>query len=277
MEKFYFTIGEISKLYNIPPKTLRYYDSVNLFAPSKVDPENNYRYYSVEQFEMLNSIKYLRHMGFSIDDIRTHIKTRDSGSFRKKLIEYRKINEAEIKRLKTVTESLDERIAELDKALESTVFGKISIIRHPERKILKLSQKYSDLTGLELSLRKLENSAGIDPSIIIGRVGVTVSIENLKSGIYNIFNSIFIIQNMHSQNRYSEIIPEGEYVTVPVNSGDHSKSPEYYNKIFRFLDKNSYELCGDASERVVIDSFITSNESEHLTVIEIPVRKIKQQ
>ena len=80
-QKPYFTIGEISGLYNIPVKTLRYYDSVGLFKPEKVNPDNSCRYYSIEQFEMLNSIKYLRHMGLSIKDIKKHIKTKDSGSF----------------------------------------------------------------------------------------------------------------------------------------------------------------------------------------------------
>ncbi len=274
MDKLFFTIGEISKLYNIPSKTLRYYDSIGLFKPSRINPENNYRYYSVEQFEMLNSIKYLRHMGFSIDDIKKHIKTRDSGSFRDKLLEYRKINEAEIERLKTVTESLNERIAELDNVLNNADFGKVELERFPERKILRLKENYSDISGLELNLRKLENSAGIDPSIIIGRVGVTVSRENLEKGIYSIYNSIFIIQDSGTENRYTEILPPGDYASVSVNCGDHSSSPVYYRKIFSFLEKNNYRICGDASERVVIDSFISSAESEHLTVIEIPVSKL---
>ena len=272
ISKFYFTIGEISKLYNIPAKTLRYYDSIGLFCPSRVNRENNYRYYSIEQFEMLNSIKYLRHMGFSIEDIKNHIKTRDSGSFRNKLLEYKEINAAEITRLKKANESLDKRISELDKALEGPEFGVIKISKQPERKILRLIEEYSDISGLELNLRKLENCAGIDPSIIIGRIGITVSRENLEKGIYSIYNSIFIIQDSHTANRYSETLPGGEYVTVSVNSGDHENSRIYYEKIFRFLKENSYRICGDSIERVIIDYFISADSSEHHSIIEIPVK-----
>ena len=274
MEKIFFTIGEISRLYNIPAKTLRYYDSVNLFSPSKINPENSYRYYSIDQFEMLNSIKYLRHMGFSIEDIKKHLNTRDSLSFKKKLEEYRKLNEAEIRRLKAVTESLDERIQELEEALHNTDFGTVRILSIPDRKILKLSETYSDIEDLELNLKKLENRSGIDPSIIIGRVGLTVSLSNLKKGCYSEYNSIFILQNSSSDSIYNSILPGGEYVSTAVNSGDHSNSPEHYENIFKFLDENRYEITGDAVERVVIDSFITSDKSEHLTYIEIPVNKL---
>ena len=45
--KEFFTIGEISKLFNINSKTLRYYDEIDLFKPSYVDEHNKYRYYSI--------------------------------------------------------------------------------------------------------------------------------------------------------------------------------------------------------------------------------------
>ena len=64
----YFTIGEISKLFNLPIKTLRYYDERGLVKPAyinkennyryySVNKENNYRYYSVEQFILFDVIK----------------------------------------------------------------------------------------------------------------------------------------------------------------------------------------------------------------------------
>ena len=212
-------------------------------------------------------------MGFSIEDIKNHIKIRNCGAFRNKLREYKEMNKAEIKRLKAVTESLDKRIAEIDKALKNLKFGEIKIIKYPERKILRLLEEYSDISGLELNLRKLENSSGIDPSIIIGRIGITVSRKNLEKGIYSTYNSIFILQDSSIDNSYSETLPGGEYVSVSINSGDHENSRIYYEKIFKFLNRNSYKICGDSIERVIIDYFISADESEHLSIIEIPVEK----
>ena len=41
-----YQIGKVSKICNIPIKTLRYYDEIELLIPRKIDPDSNYRYYS---------------------------------------------------------------------------------------------------------------------------------------------------------------------------------------------------------------------------------------
>ena len=73
--KEFFTIGEISKLFNINSKTLRYYDEIDLFKPSYVDEHNKYRYYSIDQFECLETIQYLKELGLSLSKIKYHLNT----------------------------------------------------------------------------------------------------------------------------------------------------------------------------------------------------------
>nr|WP_026575656.1 helix-turn-helix domain-containing protein [Bacillus sp. UNC438CL73TsuS30] len=67
--KEYFTIGEISKLFQVKIATLRYYDEIGLLRPEFIDEKNNYRYYSTHQFDRLNSIKYLRALDLPISEI----------------------------------------------------------------------------------------------------------------------------------------------------------------------------------------------------------------
>ncbi len=67
--KEYYTIGEMSKLFNIKIPTLRYYDEIGLLKPEYIDENTNYRYYSTPQFEKLNSIKYLRNLGIPISKL----------------------------------------------------------------------------------------------------------------------------------------------------------------------------------------------------------------
>ena len=50
----YFSVGEISKLTNVPIQTLRYYDKMGLLKPAYINEQNNYRYYSVNQFMKRN-------------------------------------------------------------------------------------------------------------------------------------------------------------------------------------------------------------------------------
>lgn len=49
--KGFFSIGEVSKLFNVKTSALRYYDEIGLLKPEYKDRKNNYRYYSTQQFE----------------------------------------------------------------------------------------------------------------------------------------------------------------------------------------------------------------------------------
>ena len=71
-----FSIGEIAKLYQMNIRTLRYYDDIGLLKPEYVNPESGYRYYSLRQFERLNTIKYLRQIDLPIEQIREFLDNR---------------------------------------------------------------------------------------------------------------------------------------------------------------------------------------------------------
>ena len=61
-----YKIGEFSKLTDVPVKTLRYYDEINLFKPREIDLFSGYRYYSEEQQEDVKLILTLKEVGFSL-------------------------------------------------------------------------------------------------------------------------------------------------------------------------------------------------------------------
>ncbi len=65
-----YKIGELSKLCNIPVKTLRYYDSEGLLCPEKIDSLTGYRYYSAAQLSDCYRILAMKELGFTLDEIR---------------------------------------------------------------------------------------------------------------------------------------------------------------------------------------------------------------
>ena len=65
-----YRIGEFSKLTGISIRTLRYYDSIDLFKPSEVDLFTSYRYYKEEQVKDLELINELKEVGFTLEEIR---------------------------------------------------------------------------------------------------------------------------------------------------------------------------------------------------------------
>jgi MerR family transcriptional regulator, copper efflux regulator len=62
-------IRDASKRSGIPSKTLRYYESIGLISPSRLD--NGYRDYADDDVAQLNFVRRSRALGFSIDDCRS--------------------------------------------------------------------------------------------------------------------------------------------------------------------------------------------------------------
>lgn len=65
-----YKIGKFSRLVNVPVKTLRYYDEINLFKPQEIDLFSGYRYYSEKQIDDLEVILNLKEVGFSLEEIK---------------------------------------------------------------------------------------------------------------------------------------------------------------------------------------------------------------
>ena len=69
MSKTKLKIKEFSQLCQVTVKTLRHYEKIGLLMPAEVDEWTGYRYYSVSQMQTLNSIRVLKEIGFSLEEI----------------------------------------------------------------------------------------------------------------------------------------------------------------------------------------------------------------
>jgi DNA-binding transcriptional MerR regulator len=65
----WYTIGQIARRTGVSAKTIRYYDKVGLLEPSGATP-GGYRLYRAEDVERLELILTLRHVGYSLREIR---------------------------------------------------------------------------------------------------------------------------------------------------------------------------------------------------------------
>jgi DNA-binding transcriptional MerR regulator len=64
-----FRIGEFSQIARVSGRLLRYYDSIGLLQPRRIDPQTGYRYYSAGQLERLNRILALKDLGLSLEQV----------------------------------------------------------------------------------------------------------------------------------------------------------------------------------------------------------------
>ncbi|TVX93434.1 MerR family transcriptional regulator [Paenibacillus agilis] len=64
------SIGEFSKICEVSTKTLRYYAEIGLIQPEEINPENGYRYYSINQLKKMLFINRLKSYQFSLEEIK---------------------------------------------------------------------------------------------------------------------------------------------------------------------------------------------------------------
>ncbi len=96
-------IGEASQASGLPPKTIRYYEGIDLVVANR--RSNGYRDYSNEHVHKLRFLHRARSLGFSISDCRILLS----------LYEDRQRSSAEVKRIASNhMEDIEAKIAELE-------------------------------------------------------------------------------------------------------------------------------------------------------------------
>jgi DNA-binding transcriptional MerR regulator len=63
-------IGSFARLARVSVKMLRFYDEMRLFSPACVERRSGYRYYRAEQVPEIRRIRFLRHLGCTLAEIR---------------------------------------------------------------------------------------------------------------------------------------------------------------------------------------------------------------
>ena len=271
-----FSIGEMSRLMNVPIKTLRYYDEIGLFKPIEVNRQTGYRYYSTEQFEQLDIIKYLRLLGVPLTEITTHFKHRRVEHFLQLLKKQQEAIDEKIRELELSRRKFGSRISELEAALNGTEAGVPIIKSFPARRILRLQESVQRGPSLEMSVRKLEKLIGAAHSpIFIGKVGLTVSEDNLLRGNFQEYNSVFILVedaiDDSALSALSVVLPAGKYACL-MFAGGHNDSPAPFRILLEYLARQGFQIGGEALERAIVDEFISQDASRFLTEIQIPIK-----
>ena len=103
-------IGTVAERSGVPPKTIRYYESIGLVRPADRRP-NGYRSYSVVDMRTLNFIKRARSLGFSVEEVRDlldlwHDKTRTSAAVKTLAMRHLEALDRKIEELKSMRKAL---------------------------------------------------------------------------------------------------------------------------------------------------------------------------
>ncbi len=108
-----FMIGELASIFNETTETFRYYDRIGLLKPY-LTKENGYRYYSLDQFEIISTILYLRSIGTPIDRIKTLLHSQSKSQVSRELQNQRQKLREQINHLSQLEEQANHMIHRFD-------------------------------------------------------------------------------------------------------------------------------------------------------------------
>lgn len=268
-----FSIGDISKIFHLSPGSLRHYETLGILVPEYVDPESNYRYYSAKQFEILNTVRYLRALDMPLPQIADFFKNRDIDVIEDKLLIQKQQVIQKKKELENIEKKINNRLRQIADA-KSSELDKIREFTCPSSHLIRFrgSLKLRSRDEIEASVSMLSEMED-EPVVFLGKVGFGISEENLLREVYDKYDYIFLV--IENEDKYSgkiETIPESPCVSVRFR-GSHGEAASQYKKLSEYMNDKCLKIAGSSREITMIDYGLTNDTEKFVTEITIPVKK----
>ncbi len=269
--KMLFPIGEVSKLFHISVGSLRHYESLGLLTPEYTVPDSGYRYYGLEQFEVLNTIRYLRALDMPLSEIEDFLKNRDIGRIEEKLQQQKQAVQEKQRELRRIEQKIDRRLHWLTDA-QGTLLDTVSLVTLPACRVVWADDplKIDGSLDMEAPIRKLDRSDA-EAVVFLGKVALGISAEHLRSVKTAPYDGIFLMLD-------PEDVYTGETLALPETlcarlrfRGSHTDAPVQYQKLLEHIKNNRMKITGFSREITLVGSGITGDTKKYVTEICIPV------
>lgn len=268
-----FSIGDVAKMFHLSVGSMRHYETLGILIPEYVDPQTNYRYYSPRQFEILNTVRYLRALDMPLPQIADFLKDRDIDVIEDKLLNQKQQVIQKKKELEIIERKIDNRLHQIRDARDSEL-NVIKIFTAPPCRLVRIndSLRLKNQTDIEKTVSKLSANED-EPMVFLGKVGVGISKENLCAQRYEKYDYAFLV--LDDEDKYSaevECMTEALCVSIRF-CGVHSDAPFYYRRLADYIKNNGLRISGFSREITMIDYGITSDTKKFVAEIDIPVIK----
>lgn len=269
-----FKIGEVSKILNIPIDTLRYYDQIGLVPPHKRGL-NNYRYYDLEQFDLLITIRMLRAMDVPIKQIAVFLAEDNLDDFQKWLSN----QQGEIKQQITYLERLSVKLESLKRKL--TRFEDTDVIELVQMQPcwVLLTDSIMESEDLELgsNIQNMIHSLDGDKEWLSFCHTISIiSKENLNAGMYHTYLNNGILSPFPVETDtgvFKRLEPRYCAKKYVVIKQDGYKGPggmgQQYREMKAFINKRGLQIAGNSLEINLYNQY-----DNHYIEINIPVSEL---
>lgn len=263
--KISFMVGEMAKLHGISKQTLQYYDRIDLLKPKEIGGDNQYRYYTLDQFEQLDTILSLKDLGMKLSEIK-HYLTISSVEERIQQLESQQwAIQQRISQLERTSRVLHSTTHSLKESLEIIPFE--MGIKTLDKRYIKIEpvQPPYDWYQFEIAIKKAITLYQHEESIPYNYLMVFVGVNDTK---YECFKKIALELSRESE----ECLPAGNYAYL-YHKGSYADLDRSWKMLLDFIEESGLEICGECIEKALLNNFAVSNYDDILLELQVQIRE----
>lgn len=271
--KLYYTIGEVARIFNISIDTLRYYDKLDILKPYTVG-DNGYRCYYIGQFEIISTIKLLKGLDFTLDEIKELTHQEDLEEV-KLAIEKKRLSTA--KKIQHL-QMLEEKAEMVCDSINYINTSKgISLRKRPELWALLTESLYESKDN-DLPSKIERNLSVIDKDwISFANIVSGISPDNFKLSQYHsyLYNGLISTRQCNTDNKELRHYKEEEcaFKCITVDHDKYDDLDKEYDEIREWIENNDLDICGDIWEMSIYNQFLHNKVLRNHLQIWIPVKR----
>lgn len=265
----YYSIGEVSRILDIPTSTLRYYDKIGLVKPMMIG-ENGYRYYGIEQFDFIFTILLYRILDISLEDMKKSIFTDNIDEIIDIFRKHEKIIDDKINWLKKIKVKLNNITQEIEQI--NKYENEVIVRKSPKLWYMNLGSEDDDdridVEAMEILNRKMDKNW-----VFMSQIGYFIREKNLRENKISKYFKYGMISEFEcgAEDSDLEIIPS-RLCAFSVYKGIANDIDKVYVRMLKWIEDNDFLINGDSIEKEVITLPTNEGENKHYIEIWIPIK-----
>lgn len=262
------TTGEFAKAVGVTKDTLFHYDRIGLFTPELV-MENEYRYYSIYQLEIFDTILQLKEMDMPLMEIKEFLRHRSPDKMLSVFQKRGEQIERQIRTLKKQKQWIEERMTHI-RDMRNGDWNTIEIKRSPKRYYVYTPiEEKTDAAFLkktnQIIMDFLKNNQ--DTAYEIGYLQKK---EDIQKAVYDNYSNIILLSRKKPVKTKFEILEEGRYLTA-YHKGHWTTVGECYERLLAYARKHRLMLDTCFFEYELINYLFADCEDEYVTEISVRI------
>lgn len=268
-----YRIGLFSQITKTTIKTLRYYDSIGLLKPKRIDKFTGYRYYTTEQINDMYQILSYKQLGLSIKEIKSLLVNKDN---------IEDILNSKKQELTNMQIECNQKLSLINNLLKEKKEGCFMEYKAIIKKLPKCIVYYKEMMVPDYN-SYFELIPALGEAITKANPGIKcikpeycfikyLENEYKEKNIHIEFNeAVDRIGNEVDGIKFKGI--ESVDAVCIMHKGPYKDFNKAYAYAFKWIEENGYELVDSPRESYIDGIWNKESEEDWLTEIQFPIRK----